>query len=78
MNADQIEDLSQLYQLSWWGKGREVKDIRTMLDNSDVNLGICHKQTQKLVGFTRVLTDFIYRAAKYRTKIVNTLETHGV
>ncbi|MEM8779507.1 MAG: GNAT family N-acetyltransferase, partial [Cyanobacteria bacterium P01_G01_bin.49] len=62
----------------WWGKGREVKDIHTMLDNSDVNLGICHKQTQKLVGFTRVLTDFIYRAVIWDVMVAPDYQKQGL
>lgn len=61
-NSEQIEDLYQLYKVSWWGNTREISDINIMLANSDINLGICEQHNQKLVGFTRVLTDFIYRA----------------
>ncbi|MDJ0660715.1 MAG: GNAT family N-acetyltransferase [Crocosphaera sp.] len=61
-NAAQIEDLYELYQLSWWGNDRKIPDIKIMLENSDINLGICEKESKKLVGFTRILTDYIYRA----------------
>ena len=64
-NAAQIEDLCELYKLSWWGNDRQIPDIKIMLDNSDINLGICEKKSQKLVGFTRDLTDYIYRATIY-------------
>ena len=64
-NTAQIEDLCELYKLAWWSHDRQPPDIKIMLDNSDINLEICFSQIPRLVGFTRVLTDYIYRATIY-------------
>ncbi len=78
LNAAQIEDLYGLYQLSWWGNEREIPDIKIMLENSDINLGICEKESQKLVGFTRILTDYIYRAVILDVMVASEHQKQGL
>jgi hypothetical protein len=34
LSDDQIEDLHRLYQSEWWTKGRQLPDIRRMLQHS--------------------------------------------
>ncbi len=58
----QIQDLEQLYKLGWWSHQRISKDIEKMLTHSDIIIGLVDNETQKLIGFTRVLTDYTYRA----------------
>ena len=77
-NAAQIKDLYELYQLSWWGNDREIPDIKIMLKNSDINLGICEKESQKLVGFTRILTDYIYRAIIWDVMVAPNHQKQGL
>ncbi len=62
LSEAQIQDLHQLYQSAWWSQGRTLADMRRMLQHSDVIVGLCDRQTGKLVGFARVLTDYVYRA----------------
>lgn len=62
VNDSQIKDLYQLYQLSWWSQGRMLDGIKIMLENSDLIIGLSHCETEKLIGFARVLTDYVYRA----------------
>ncbi|ACB50279.1 hypothetical protein cce_0928 [Crocosphaera subtropica ATCC 51142] len=77
-NAAQIEDLYELYQLSWWGNEREIPDIKIMLENSDISLGICEKESKKLVGFTRILTDYIYRAVIWDVMVAPNHQKQGL
>jgi predicted GNAT family N-acyltransferase len=58
----QIQDLYQLYQSTWWGKERNIPKIKKMLQNTTLIVGLCEVKTKKLVGFTRILTDYVYRA----------------
>ncbi len=56
-------DLDQLvdhYQYGWWSKNRKKADVKKMLENSDVAISLW--DGKKLIGFARVLTDFVYRA----------------
>lgn len=57
-------DLSQLvglYQQAPWAKGRTADQTRLMLDHTD--LLISAWDGQRLVGFGRVLTDYVFRAS---------------
>ncbi|MDA0269140.1 MAG: GNAT family N-acetyltransferase [Cyanobacteria bacterium] len=62
LNEDHIQDLYALYQTAWWTKDRTVKDIRKMLAHSDIVVGLCDDRSDRLIGFARVLTDFVYKA----------------
>src|SRR5262249_13982719 len=42
--------------------GRDPGDVRRMLEASDVVIGLCEPASQRLVGFARVLTDYVYKA----------------
>lgn len=56
----QPEQLLTLFQQAPWAKGRTLNDAREMLRHTDVAL--CAWDGDHLVGFGRVLTDFVYRA----------------
>jgi predicted GNAT family N-acyltransferase len=58
----QIEELRALYQSEWWTKGRQLDGVRRMLQHSDIIIAFCEPDTKKLVAFTRILTDYAYKA----------------
>jgi len=58
----QIEELHVLYQSEWWTKGRQLDDVRRMLQHTDIIIAFCESDTKKLVAFTRILTDYAYKA----------------
>lgn len=62
IGPDQIGQLRELYQQAWWTRERTLEEIRRMLDQTQVVVGLVETGTGRLVGFTRVLTDFVYRA----------------
>ncbi|WML29001.1 GNAT family N-acetyltransferase [Neobacillus sp. OS1-32] len=62
LTSGQIDDLYYLFQMEWWTKGRERKEIETMVENSNIIIGFIDVDTQELIGFARVLTDFVYKA----------------
>lgn len=53
--------LLDLYAYAPWTAGRTVGEIREMLANSDLALSVW--DGDRLVGFGRVLTDYVYRAS---------------
>lgn len=55
------EQLVRLYEHASWAKGRTVEDAREMLSNTDLALSVWDEE--HLVGFGRVLTDYVYRAS---------------
>lgn len=62
LNVEQAQQLHVLFQNEWWSKGRSLDDVSTMLQHSDLVLGVCDDETGKLVGFSRVLTDQVFKA----------------
>jgi ribosomal protein S18 acetylase RimI-like enzyme len=54
-------ELQDLYRYSQWGRSRSVEGIETMLTNTSMCFSA--RSGGKLVGFCRIVTDFIYRAS---------------
>ncbi len=54
------QELHDLYEFIPWARGREIDGIKRMLDNTDYVFSV--RAGGRLVGFSRVLTDGIYRA----------------
>ncbi|PAJ71776.1 GNAT family N-acetyltransferase [Pseudoalteromonas sp. NBT06-2] len=57
---NQIEQLIQLYKDTGWGE-RSVEDTINCVKNSQICIGVLD-QDNNLIGFTRIITDFIYKA----------------
>ena len=62
LTESQMAELCAMYQSEWWTKGRELADVRRMLDHCDVIVAFCDPKTKRLVAFARVLTDYVYKA----------------
>jgi len=50
-----------LYKNEFWSDKRTREDVVKMLASSDVIIGLVD-ECDRLIGITRVLTDFVYRA----------------
>lgn len=53
--------LARLYAQAPWAAGRSEADVREMLAHTDLALSVW--DGPRLVGFGRVLTDYVYRAS---------------
>jgi len=53
-------ELVPLYEQAPWAHGRTLDDIRLMLANTDIAVAV--RDGTRLIGFGRVLTDYVYRA----------------
>jgi GNAT superfamily N-acetyltransferase len=62
LSEGQISDLHQMFQEEWWTKGRELEEVRRMLEHTSVVVGFCDAESKRLVAFARVLTDYVYKA----------------
>lgn len=62
IDGQHVDDLYGLYKQEWWSDKRKFEDVLRMLENTDVLIGICDNETNKLIGFARVLSDFVYKA----------------
>ena len=89
ISEDQEKDLLALYKNEWWSCDRTENDVKVILKNSSLIFGLVDTNTNKLIGFTRVLTDFFkfvyiydviidpkYRDMKLGKKLINTVLEH--
>jgi GNAT superfamily N-acetyltransferase len=65
LDDSQMDDLLQLYQGEWWSKGRSVEEVRTALAHTDFVFGLCDPTSRRLIAFTRVLTDRVFKALMF-------------
>lgn len=64
LNDHAIDQLVELYGNEFWCNKRQHNDVARMLENTDIVIGVIN-ETDDLVGFTRVLTDYVYKATLY-------------
>lgn len=83
-----IEQLHALYQKESWAKGRTLEETRRGVSGSSICVAMVENEGD-LVAFTRVLTDYIFKALifdvivheKYRgaglgNALINTIKNH--
>ena len=54
-------ELQDLYRYTGWGRSRSIEGIEAMLGGT--SLCFSARFSEQLVGFCRILTDFVYRAS---------------
>ena len=62
LNENQLAELHSLFKNEWWTQKRQLSEIRKLVDNSSVVLGLINNKTGELIGFARVISDTLYRA----------------
>lgn len=77
LTDQQISQLVELYQNEFWSKERTYPDVVRMLAGSDVVIGIVD-ESNTLIAFVRVLTDFVYRATIYDVIVKSTHRQQGL
>lgn len=70
------EQLLRLFHQAPWAKSRTLKDARDMLRHTD--LALCAWDGDQLVGFGRVLTDFVYRATIWDVIVDEAYQKQGI
>ena len=61
LTTEQATYLCQWFQREWWTRGRSRNDVDLMLKNSSVVLAL-ETLNHRLVGFSRVISDFVFKA----------------
>ena len=61
LTESQVSELMDLYKNEFWSDKRTRQDVVKMLASTDVIIGLVD-ECDRLIGITRVLTDFVYRA----------------
>lgn len=77
LTRQQIAELHVLYQSEWWTKGRSLEDVRVMVENSSLIVALLDED-ERLVAFSRILTDFVFRATIYDVIVAEALRGQGV
>lgn len=57
----QINEVHGLMLNEWWCNNRLLGDVARVVETSDIALGVLNQENQ-LIGFARVLTDYVYKA----------------
>ncbi len=77
LSDQQISELTDLYRNEFWSQHRTRQDVAKMLAASDIVIGLVD-ECDRLIGFTRVLTDFVYRAFIFDVIIKPTHRNQGL
>lgn len=65
LSDEHAKDLVALYNQEWWCRGRDIEDVKRMLNGTDLVFGLIDETDDRLVGFCRVITDRVYRGTLY-------------
>ncbi len=68
--------LQALYEHVPWARGRMVEEIRVMLAHTDFHFSAWDQD--QLIGFTRILTDRVYRATLWDVVVHPDFQSQGV
>ena len=77
LNDRQIDQLVALYQPEWWTSHRTRAGVEEMLQHSSILFGLVDERND-LVGFMRLLTDFVYRGTLYDVIVREDLRGKGL
>ncbi|MDQ2075205.1 GNAT family N-acetyltransferase [Marinimicrobium sp. ABcell2] len=66
-----------LYQREWWTKGRTVEQTRNCISGSQICIGVLASDGN-VIGFTRVLTDFTFKAIIFDVIVEESHRGHGI
>lgn len=71
-----FQDLMNLYNERSWTRNRTSDEVRAMIDNSYI-FGLCDSESDQLIGFTRVVTDYFFRATIYDVIVLEQFQGQG-
>jgi len=72
-----IQQLHQLYKQVWWAKERTIEDTRNGINGSQLCIGMLDSDNN-LVAFTRIITDFTYKAIIFDVIVSTTQQGKGL
>ena len=78
LNTAEIETLVALYDQEWWTRGRKPEDVERMLAHCDIVIAYREVKSRQLVGFARVLTDYVYKAFIFDVIVDHAYRGHGL
>lgn len=64
LSDQHVEQLHGLYQFAWWARHRTLDEARRCVKGSTLCFGMVD-EANNLIAFTRVLTDFTFKALMF-------------
>jgi len=64
LTEKQIVQLHELYSHEWWSNARTLEQTKSCVAGSQIIIGIT-EMSGDLIGFTRVLTDYTFKALMF-------------
>ncbi len=64
LDETQVSQLVELYKNEFWSHNRTYQGVVKMLAASDIIIALVTEQ-KEIIGFCRILTDFVYRGVIY-------------
>ncbi len=77
LSEDYASQVLSLYKQAWWAKTRDIQDTLAIMKGSTCCFGLLDN-TDKLVGFARVLSDYSAKAIIYDVIIDDTIRSKGL
>jgi GNAT superfamily N-acetyltransferase len=84
LTESQVSDLMDLYKNEFWCDKRKREDVVRMLAATDVIIGLVDEgdgvppRKLRLIGFARVMTDFVYRGTIFDVIVHPTYRKMGL
>jgi GNAT superfamily N-acetyltransferase len=77
LNDTQVQQLHDLYQTAWWAKDRTLEQTRRCVKGSQICIGLTDDEGN-LIAFTRVVTDFTFKAFMFDVIVHPKYQGHGL
>lgn len=77
LSDEQIRQLHTLYQNEWWAKGRTLEETQQCVTGSSICFAVVDEQGT-LKGFSRVLTDTVFKALIFDVIVASDTRGTGV
>jgi len=76
-SEQQITQVHHLYKQVWWAKERSLEDTVDCVQGSQICIGVLDDDNN-LIGFARVISDFIYKAIIFDVIVSDTCRGNGL
>lgn len=77
LKENHIVQLHDLYQHEWWATGRTLAETKKCLAGSQICIGLVDEKNN-LAGFTRVLTDYTFKALIFDVIVRSSERSNGL
>lgn len=77
LSSFQIGELFELYKKEWWTASRTREETQQCITGSQICIGIVD-ENGSLVGFTRVITDFTFKALIFDVIVADSSRKAGL